>query len=92
MWHNLGSESLDDEHLAKLAADPKISAKAEAFTVAIEREAAEQRDAIAALFGTAKPATSRGWAAESWVHLSERAGVRLSEHALRLPPTAPVLT
>lgn len=60
LWHNLGSESLDDEHLAKLAADPKISAKAEAFTVAIEREAAEQRDAIAAIFGTAKPATSRG--------------------------------
>lgn len=53
-----------DEHLAKLAADPELSAKAEGFTAAIEREAAEQRSAIAALFGTAKPATSRGRAAK----------------------------
>lgn len=45
-----------DEHLAKLAADPELSAKAEGFTAAIDREAAEQRDAIAALFGApAKP-------------------------------------
>jgi len=54
-----------DEHLAKRAADPEISAKAEAFTATIEREAAEQRDAIAALFGNAKTATSRGRAAKS---------------------------
>ena len=54
-----------DEHLAKLAADPEISARAEAFTATIEREAAEQRNAVAALFGTAKPAASRGRAAKS---------------------------
>ena len=45
-----------DTHLAKLASDPTISAKAEALTSEINREAAEQRDAIAALFGTSKPA------------------------------------
>jgi len=45
-----------DAHLAKLAADPEISAKAEHLTASIDREAAEQRDAIAALFGAAKPA------------------------------------
>ena len=45
-----------DEHLAKLAADPELTAKAENLTAAIDREAAEQRDAIAALFGApAKP-------------------------------------
>lgn len=49
-----------DDHLAKLAADPEVSAKAEGLTAAIEREAAEQRDAIAALFGTSKPAPARG--------------------------------
>ena len=54
-----------DEHLAKLAADPELSAKAENLTAAIDREAAEQRQAISALFGTAKPATSRGRAAKS---------------------------
>lgn len=48
-----------DTHLAKLAADPEISAKAEALTATIDREAAEQRDAIAALFGAAAPATPR---------------------------------
>jgi hypothetical protein len=48
-----------DAYLAKLSADPELSAKAEAFTAAIDREAAEQRDAIAALFGTTKPASSR---------------------------------
>jgi len=46
-----------DAHLAKLAADPAISAKAEALTAEINREAAEQRDAIAALFGNGKPTT-----------------------------------
>jgi len=45
-----------DDHLAKLAADPDLSAKAESLTAVIDREAAEQRDAIAALFGEpAKP-------------------------------------
>lgn len=53
-----------DGHLAKLAADPELSAKAKNLTEAIDREAAEQRDAIAALFGTAKPAASRGRAAK----------------------------
>ena len=48
-----------EQHLEKLAADPALSAKAEALTAAIDREAAEQRDAIATLFGVAKPATSR---------------------------------
>lgn len=48
-----------DEHLAKLAADPELSAKAEGLTAAIDREAAEQRDAIAALFGAATVASPR---------------------------------
>lgn len=41
-----------DAHLAKLAADPEVSAKAENLAAAIDREAAEQREAITALFGT----------------------------------------
>ena len=45
-----------DAHLAKLAADPEISAKAEHLAASIDREAAEQRDVIAALFGAAKSA------------------------------------
>lgn len=51
-----------DRHLAVMAADPEISAKAEGLTAAIDREAAEQRQAIETLFGgTAKPAgTARG--------------------------------
>lgn len=59
----LAGESLTDTirdaietHIDKLAADPAISAKADALTAEIEREAAEQRSAIAALFGDAKPA------------------------------------
>jgi hypothetical protein len=47
-----------DTHLQTLAADPELSAKAEALTATIEQEAAEQREAIKALFGpTTKPAT-----------------------------------
>lgn len=46
-----------EAHLAKLAADPTISAKAEELTAAIDREAAEQHDAIAALFGSGKTTT-----------------------------------
>lgn len=41
-----------DARLTAMAADPEISAKAESLTTAIDREAAEQREAIAALFGT----------------------------------------
>ncbi len=43
-----------DEHLSTLAAQPDIAAKAEALTNEIEREAAEQRDAIQALLTTSK--------------------------------------
>jgi len=48
-----------DAHLQTLAADPELSAKAEALTATIEQEAAEQREAIKALFGpaTSKPTT-----------------------------------
>lgn len=46
-----------DSRLADMASDPAVSAKAESLTAAIEREAAEQRDAIAALFGS--PATKK---------------------------------
>jgi hypothetical protein len=49
-----------DTHLERLAADPALSAKAEDLTAAIDREAAEQRDAIAALFGAPKAAPTRG--------------------------------
>jgi predicted DNA-binding protein len=49
-----------DNRIATLAADPKIAAKAETLTAEIDREAAEQRDAIATLFGTSKRTTSRG--------------------------------
>lgn len=63
----LSGESLTDtirdaieSRIATLAADPEIAAKAEALTAEIEREAAEQRDAIATLFGTTKPSTPRG--------------------------------
>lgn len=45
-----------DAHAEKLAADPEVSAKAETLSAEIDREAAEQRSAIAALFGTDKPA------------------------------------
>lgn len=48
-----------DERLAKMAADPEISAKAEALTADIDREAAEQRAAIAGLFGDGTKATAR---------------------------------
>ena len=49
-----------DARLELMATDPEISAKAESLTAAIEREAAEQRDAIAALFGTATKAPAKG--------------------------------
>jgi predicted DNA-binding protein len=47
-------------HIDKLAADTDISAKAETVLADIEREASEQRAAIASLFGEgAKAATSK---------------------------------
>lgn len=48
-----------DEYLAKLAADPELSAKAESLTAVIDREAAEQRAAIAGLFGDGTKAPAR---------------------------------
>jgi predicted DNA-binding protein len=48
-----------DEYLTTLAAQPDITAKAEALTSEIEREAAEQRDAIAALLGASGSRPSR---------------------------------
>jgi predicted DNA-binding protein len=51
-----------ERHLDALAADPTITAKAHELTDAIEKEAAEQRDAIAALLGSSTTAatTTRG--------------------------------
>ena len=43
-----------ETHLTSLANNPEISAKANALTDEINREAEEQRTAIAALFGTSK--------------------------------------
>ncbi len=44
-----------EAHIAKLAADPTISARAEALRAEIDREAAEQRAALAGLLGTETP-------------------------------------
>ncbi|AZZ79756.1 DNA-binding protein [Gordonia alkanivorans] len=49
-----------ESRIATLASDPEIAAKAEALTAEIDREAAEQRDAIATLFGTNNRTTPRG--------------------------------
>lgn len=49
-----------ERQLDTMAASPELSAKANQLTAAIEREAAEQRDAIAALFGPTPSASSRG--------------------------------
>lgn len=63
----LSGESVTDvirtavEHqLDTMAASPELSAKAKQLTATIEREAAEQRDAIAQLFGPTPAAASRG--------------------------------
>lgn len=48
-----------DERLATMAADPDISAKAEALAADIDREAAEQRAAIAGLFGDGSKTPAR---------------------------------
>lgn len=47
-----------EAHLKNLAANPEISAKADELTAEINREAEEQRTAIAALFGTPKTTTT----------------------------------
>lgn len=46
-------------HLADLATQPDIAAKAEALTEAIEREAAERRSALQALLSVRQPAEPR---------------------------------
>lgn len=46
-----------EAHLSRLAADKDISARAEAVLTEIDREASEQRAAIANLFGDGKTAT-----------------------------------
>jgi hypothetical protein len=51
-----------EQHLVALATDPQITAKAQQLTAEIEKEAAQQREALAALIGSApkssSPATS----------------------------------
>lgn len=47
-----------EAHVARLASDGDLSARAEAVLAEIDREAAERRDAIAALFGPTKTAPS----------------------------------
>lgn len=51
-----------EARLDALAADPAVAAKAATLTETIDREAAEQREAIAALFGApaASAAPSKG--------------------------------
>ncbi|PZE75341.1 DNA-binding protein [Curtobacterium sp. MCBD17_019] len=48
-----------DEYLSTLAAQPDIAVKAQALTVEIEREAAEQRSAIEALLSAGPTPTRR---------------------------------
>ena len=48
-----------EQKLDALAADPEVTAKAEALRDEIEKEAAQQRDALAALIGTSAPATAK---------------------------------
>lgn len=49
-----------DRQIADMSDDPALSAKAEALREEIERDAREQREALASLFGpSAAPATSR---------------------------------
>ncbi len=45
-------------HIAKLAADPAILARAEALQAEIDREAAEQRAALAGLLGRPEQSSS----------------------------------
>lgn len=62
----LSSESVTDvirvaieQQLETMAANPELSSKADELTVVIDREAAEQRAALAQLFGTTAPPRSR---------------------------------
>ncbi|MFT4011306.1 MAG: hypothetical protein QM655_14825 [Nocardioidaceae bacterium] len=48
-----------ERELDALAADPAVTAKAEALRDEIEKEAAQQRDALAALIGTSAPASAK---------------------------------
>jgi len=48
-----------EKQLETMATNPDLSAKAEELTVAIDREAAEQRAALAQLFGTTTPPSGR---------------------------------
>lgn len=53
-----------EAHIATMAADPSLSAQAERLAAEIEREASEQRAALAGLFGpgstsTGKPSSPR---------------------------------
>lgn len=41
-----------EQHLSALASDPEITAKAQELTAEIEKEAAQQRQALAALIGS----------------------------------------
>ena len=47
-----------EAHVDRLAADPEISAKADAMADEIEREARDQRAALAGLFGRGAPTNS----------------------------------
>lgn len=47
-----------EKHLDTLAADPTITAKAEELRAAIEQEAAQQQEALAALLGTTASKTA----------------------------------
>lgn len=50
-----------ENHIATLAANPDVSARAETVLADIDREASEQRAAIASLFGdTGTTTTKRG--------------------------------
>ena len=48
-----------EKHLDTLAADPAITAKAEELRAAIEQEAAQQQEALAALLGTASKTAAK---------------------------------
>lgn len=48
-----------EKHLDTLAADPTITAKAEELRAAIEQEAAQQQEALAALLGTASKTAAK---------------------------------
>ena len=49
-----------DDYITTASANPEVSARAEDLTAAIDREAAEQRAAIATLFGPKTPPSRAG--------------------------------